>query len=41
MKSIGPFYCNKFPNAGAYTVPSFPGQMPLKKTISDCKSAIN
>lgn len=41
MKNIGPFYCAKFPAASPYTVPSFPGQAPLKKCISDCKSSIN
>lgn len=41
MKSIGPFYCAKFPSIGTYTVPSFPGEAPLKKTISDCKTGIN
>lgn len=40
IKTIGPFYTNKFPSVPAYTAPVFNEEQGLKKSINNCKSAL-
>jgi hypothetical protein len=40
IKSIGPFYTNKFPTVPSYTAPVYPEEQGVKKSISSCKSAL-
>ena len=40
IKSIGPFYTNKFPSTAQFTMPTCDGEPALKKSIGNCKSSI-
>jgi hypothetical protein len=40
MKTIGPFYTNKFPTIAQYTPPTFSEEQSLKKSLATCKSSI-
>lgn len=40
IKNIGPFYTNKFPTVPVYTPPVFLEEQSLKKSMANCKSAI-
>ena len=40
IKNIGPFYINKFPTVPAYSAPVFAEEQGLKKSIGNCKSAL-
>ena len=40
VKSIGPFYTNKFPSTAQFVMPTFENESGLKRSIGSCKSSI-